>query len=78
MINSEDEYDQDTQSIDENEDEEEQIDEQLIKAFGSTVNSDFQDEVQKATNKQGLSQKEGRKISKVPNIPPPRSKSRRC
>ncbi|XP_049368158.1 uncharacterized protein LOC125833012 [Solanum verrucosum] len=58
--NSEDEYDQDTQSIDADEDEEEEISNQLIKAFGSTFHTEYQEEVQEVTGKQGLSPR-GRK-----------------
>ncbi|KAG5568531.1 hypothetical protein H5410_064455 [Solanum commersonii] len=58
--NSEDEYDQDTQSIDVDEDEEEEISNQLIKAFGSTFHTEYQEEVQEVTGKQGLSPR-GRK-----------------
>ncbi|KAG5568528.1 hypothetical protein H5410_064452 [Solanum commersonii] len=58
--NSEDEYDQDTQSIDIDEDEEEEISNQLIKAFGSTFHTEYQEEVQEVTGKQGLSPR-GRK-----------------
>jgi len=58
--NSKDEYDQDTQSIDVVEDEEEEISNQLIKAFGSTFHTEYQEEVQEITGKQGLSPR-GRK-----------------
>ncbi|XP_015168633.1 uncharacterized protein [Solanum tuberosum] len=55
VLNSEDEFDQDTQSMEENEEEEEETTAHLIKAFGSTFHSEYQEEIQEATNQQGLS-----------------------
>ncbi|WMV32834.1 hypothetical protein MTR67_026219 [Solanum verrucosum] len=52
IMQSEDEFDQDTQSLNENEEEEEETSRQLIKAFGSTM---FQQEIQEVSNQQGLS-----------------------
>lgn len=57
-INSEDEFDQDNQSIEGNEEEETSA--QLTKAFGSTIHNDNQEEVQEISGKQGLSPR-GRK-----------------
>uniref|UniRef100_M0ZKJ1 Uncharacterized protein n=1 Tax=Solanum tuberosum TaxID=4113 RepID=M0ZKJ1_SOLTU len=52
--------DQAKHESDDNDDEEEEISNHLIKAFGSTFQSEYQDEVQEVTGKQGLSPK-GRK-----------------
>ncbi|KAH0672773.1 hypothetical protein KY284_023860 [Solanum tuberosum] len=65
VLNSEDELDEDTQSINEIDDneEDEETSAQLIKAFGSTFLSDYQDEVQEVTAQQGLSPR-GRRTQK--------------
>ncbi|KAH0724675.1 hypothetical protein KY289_000523 [Solanum tuberosum] len=57
VLNSEDELDEDTQSINEIDDneEDEETSAHLIKAFGSTFPSDYQDEVQEITAQHGLS-----------------------
>ncbi|KAH0717174.1 hypothetical protein KY285_013205 [Solanum tuberosum] len=62
VLNSEDELDEDTQYINEIDDneEDEETSAQLIKAFGSTFLSDYQDEVQEVTAQQGLSPRERR------------------
>lgn len=57
VLNSEDELDEDTQSInkiDDNE-EDEETSAHLIKAFGSIFPPDYQDEVQEVTAQHGLS-----------------------
>lgn len=64
VINSKDEYDHDTHSMEENDDDEEKTSEYLIKAFESTINSDFQQEVHEVTWKQGPPPS-GRKEEKV-------------
>ncbi|KAG5580309.1 hypothetical protein H5410_050936 [Solanum commersonii] len=51
-IQSKDEFDQDTQSLNEHDEEEEETSIHLIKAFGSTK---FQQEVEEVTDQQGLS-----------------------
>ncbi|WMV30183.1 hypothetical protein MTR67_023568 [Solanum verrucosum] len=51
-IQSEDEFDQDTQSLNEHDEDEEETNIHLIKAFGSTM---FQQEVKEVTDQQGLS-----------------------
>ncbi|KAG5604920.1 hypothetical protein H5410_026412, partial [Solanum commersonii] len=58
-IQSEDEFDEDTQSLNEDEDGDE-TSAHLIKAFGSIFQSDFQEEIQATTDQQGLSPR-GRK-----------------
>uniref|UniRef100_M1DBI7 Uncharacterized protein n=1 Tax=Solanum tuberosum TaxID=4113 RepID=M1DBI7_SOLTU len=67
VLNSEDELDEDTQSINEididDNEEDEETSAQLIKAFGSTFPSDYQDEVQEVTAQQGLSPR-GRRTQK--------------
>ncbi|WMV50075.1 hypothetical protein MTR67_043460 [Solanum verrucosum] len=63
IMQFEDEFDQDTQSLNENEKEEEETSRQLIKAFGSTM---FQQEIQEVSNQQGLSPR-GRQNSKKAN-----------
>ncbi|KAG5579948.1 hypothetical protein H5410_050575 [Solanum commersonii] len=55
----EDEFDKDTQSINDDEDGEE-TNAHLTKSFGSTFQNEFQDEIQEATKQKGLSPK-GRK-----------------
>lgn len=50
-IQSEDEYYQVTQSLNENEEEQEETSIHLIKAFGSTM---FDQEIEKVTNQLGL------------------------
>lgn len=70
VINSEDEFDQDTQSMEWNNDEEEVTDTHLIKAFGSTIHTGNQEEVQEATGKHGLSQGVGNNRDIVTNKHP--------
>ncbi|KAG5616052.1 hypothetical protein H5410_015876 [Solanum commersonii] len=62
VINSEDEFDEDTQSLNESDDDEEgdETSAHLIKAFGSTFRSEFQAEIQEVEDQQGLSPR-GRK-----------------
>lgn len=55
MIQSEDEFDPDTHSIEEEADDEEETNKHLIKAFGSTFQSEFQEEIQEIADQQGLS-----------------------
>lgn len=55
VVNSEHEFDQDTRFMEENVDEEEETSTHLIKAFGSTMHRDVQEEVQEIIEKQGLS-----------------------
>ncbi|KAH0765011.1 hypothetical protein KY285_000882 [Solanum tuberosum] len=57
VLNSEDELDEDTQSINEIDDneEDEETSAHLIKVFGSIFPSDYQDEVQEVTAQHGLS-----------------------
>ncbi|KAH0665188.1 hypothetical protein KY290_027465 [Solanum tuberosum] len=81
---SEDEYDQDTQSIDDNEDEEEGINNHLIKAFGSIFHTENEEKVKEVTGKQGLSprgRKDTRQImksnSKSTTISRPNTRSKR-
>ncbi|KAH0652876.1 hypothetical protein KY289_030554 [Solanum tuberosum] len=62
-VPSEDEFDQDTQSLGENNNEEDETSIHLIKAFGSTLQ---QEELQEVTDQQGLSPR-GRLISKQAN-----------
>jgi len=62
VVNSEDEFDEDTQSLNEADDDEEgdETSAHLIKAFGSTFRSEFQAEIQEVADQQGLSPR-GRK-----------------
>ncbi|TMW81051.1 hypothetical protein EJD97_012425, partial [Solanum chilense] len=62
VINSEDGFDEDTQSLNEKEGEEEEDETsvQLINAFGSTFQSEFESEIHEVTTQQGLSPR-GRK-----------------
>ncbi|KAG5572054.1 hypothetical protein H5410_061820 [Solanum commersonii] len=57
VINSEDEFDEDTQSLNESDDDEkgDETSAHLIKAFGSTFRSEFQAEIQEVADQQGLS-----------------------
>ncbi|KAH0734929.1 hypothetical protein KY285_010636 [Solanum tuberosum] len=55
VIQSEDEFDPDTHSIEEEADDEEETNKHLIKAFGSTFQSEFQEEIQEIADQQGLS-----------------------
>jgi len=67
VVNYEEEYDPD--QLEEQEDDDE-TSAHLLKAFGSTMNSDCQDEIQQVTQKAGLSprgQKEKKK-KKIQNI----------
>ncbi|KAK4729624.1 hypothetical protein R3W88_022612 [Solanum pinnatisectum] len=59
-LNSEDEIDPDNLSIDEYDEEEEEVSDHLIRAFGSTFNDECPAEVQEVTEQQGLSPR-GRK-----------------
>lgn len=57
VVNSEDEFEKYKQLIMEGEVEEE-LNEYLIKAFGSTYNSELQEKVKQVYNQQGLSLKD--------------------
>lgn len=59
VINSED----DSKSMDENEEDDEETSEHLIKVFGSSANKDLQSEIHETVGKKGLSLK-GRKEEK--------------
>uniref|UniRef100_M1DRJ2 Uncharacterized protein n=1 Tax=Solanum tuberosum TaxID=4113 RepID=M1DRJ2_SOLTU len=65
---SEDEIDEDTQSLNEEGEgtDEDETSAHLIKAFGSTFQSEFQEEIEEVTNQQGLSPR-GRKQMKLHN-----------
>ncbi|WMV45632.1 hypothetical protein MTR67_039017 [Solanum verrucosum] len=62
VVNSEDEFDEDTQSLKETDDDEEgdETSAHLIKAFGSTFRSEFKAKIQEVADQQGLSPR-GRK-----------------
>ncbi|XP_015165490.1 uncharacterized protein [Solanum tuberosum] len=91
MVHSDDEYDEDTQSIEgEEEDKDgEEVSAHLIKTFGSTFQSEFQKDIQEVAEQQGLSPR-GRKQDKQnyrqtskstsaqTSRPNTRSKSRAC
>ncbi|WMV30196.1 hypothetical protein MTR67_023581 [Solanum verrucosum] len=55
MVHSEDEYDEDTQSIkvEEEDEDREEVGAHLIKAFGSTFQSEFQKDIQEVAEQQG-------------------------
>lgn len=73
-MHSEDEFDQDTQSLDEKDAEDEEANEHLSKAFRSTFNRDMQKEIQEVTDKQGLSPR-GRKGQRLTSKQPTTSTS---
>lgn len=54
VLNSEDDYDQDTESLDEKDDAKEESNAHLIKAFGSTLHNEIQEEIQDVIAQQGL------------------------
>lgn len=64
MINSKDEFDEDTQSLNEKDDEEDENETSahLIKALGSTFQSEFQTKIQEVTNQYGLSPRGRKKV----------------
>ncbi|KAH0639356.1 hypothetical protein KY285_035942 [Solanum tuberosum] len=67
VVNSEDELDEDTQSLNENNDDEEgdETNAHLIKAFGSTFRSEFQEEIQEVADQQGLSPRGRKKFTQL-------------
>ena len=69
VINFENEFYEDTQSLIEKEGEtdEDETSSHLIKALGSTIQSEFEFEIHKTTNKQGLSKKGRKEIRQYNN-----------
>ncbi|KAG5613682.1 hypothetical protein H5410_013506 [Solanum commersonii] len=67
VINSEDEFDEDTQSLNESDDDEEgdETSAHLIKAFGSTFRSEFQAEIQEVADQQGLSPRDRKQVRRL-------------
>uniref|UniRef100_M1DWE4 Uncharacterized protein n=1 Tax=Solanum tuberosum TaxID=4113 RepID=M1DWE4_SOLTU len=65
VLNSEDDYDQDTESLDEKDDAKEESNAHLIKAFGSTLHNEIQEEIQDVIAQQGLCPRENEKSMNI-------------